>query len=135
MLEEQDLKLIKRVVQEVIEEEVVPHFVDVGNQFLAIDQRFENIDQKFNNIDQNFRNIDQRFEKIDQRFEKIEDRLSTIGTTMVTKDFLEDRLSDFKETLKQSGARALYQIKKMAITLQKQGTISAQQVIHITGTS
>lgn len=133
MLEEQDLKLIKKVVQEVIEEEVTPHFIDVGNQFFAIDQQFESIHRKFEHIDQRFENIDRRFDAVDQRFERIEGRLDNIETTMVTKDYLEDRLSDFKETLKQSGARAMYQIKKMATTLHKNGTLSAQQVIEITG--
>lgn len=112
MLEERDLQLIKRVVQEVIEEEVTPHFIGVAQQFESIDHRFD---------------------KMDQRFENIEVRLSKIETTMVTKDYLEDRLSDFKETLEQSGARAMYQIKKMATAFHKNGTLSAQQVVEITG--
>lgn len=126
MLEEQDLKLIKRVVQEVIEEEVTPHFMSVGNKFLAIDQQFQSMDQRFDRIDQ-------RFEVMDQRFERVEGRLVNIETTMVTKDYLEDRLSDFKETLKQSGERAMYQIKKMAMALHKNSILSAQQVVEITG--
>jgi hypothetical protein len=112
MLEEQDLKLIKKVIQEVIEEEVTPHFIDAGNQFFSISQQFQSIDQ---------------------RFERIDGRLENIETTMVTKDYLEDRLSDFKDTLKQSGARAMYQIKKMAMVLHKNGTLSAQQAVEITG--
>jgi SUMO ligase MMS21 Smc5/6 complex component len=104
MLEEKDLKLIKQMVQEVIEEEVLPQFVDVYD-------RFENIDRRFDNVDQ---------------------RLSRIETTMVTKDHLEDRLSDFKTTLKQSGGRALRQIKIMASDLHKNGTLTAKQVVQIT---
>jgi archaellum component FlaC len=134
MLEERDLQLIKQVVHEVIEEQVVPHFVDVGNQFLAIDQRFDSVHKQFESIAQRFEGIDRRFDKMDQRFENIEGQLNTVETTMVTKDYLEDRLSDFKETLKQSGARALYQIKKMATELHRSGNLTTDQLIHITTT-
>ena len=111
MLEEKDLHLIKRVVQEVIEEDVVPHFIDVYDRFENIDQRFENIDQRFENIDQ---------------------RLETIESTMVTKDYLESRLADFRKALKQSGGRALTQIKGMAKILHRNGVLSPQQVVEIT---
>ncbi|MFA4845963.1 MAG: hypothetical protein WC654_05380 [Patescibacteria group bacterium] len=125
MLEEKDLKLIKQVVQEVIEEDVLPHFVDVYNRFENIDRKFENIDQKFDNIDRKFENIDRRFDGMDQRFDSIE-------STMVTKDYLESRLADFRKTLKQSGGKALGQIKLMAKELHRNGGLSAHQVVQIT---
>ncbi len=118
MLEERDLQLIKKVVHEVIEEDVYPHFVDIYD-------RFENIDRRFDAVDK-------RFDAVDEHFERVEKRLSVIETTMVTKDYLEDRLADFKITLKQSGGRALRQIKTMATALHTHGSLSAHQVVEIT---
>ena len=118
MLEERDLKLIKKVVQEVIEEEVTPHFIATA--------------QQFESIDQSFAQIDQRFEQIDQRFDRVESRLINIETTMVTKDYLEDRLGDFKATLKNTGGKALRQIKYMATELHRNGGLTVDQTVHIT---
>ena len=132
MLEASDLKLIKQVVQEVIEEDVLPHFVDVYDRFENINHRFESIDQKFENIDRRFENIDRKFEGMDQRFDRVDERLDTIESTMVTKDYLESRLADFRKTLKQSGGKALGQIKMMAKELHRNGSLSAHQVVQIT---
>ena len=125
MLEEQDLKLIKKVIQEVVEEEVTPHFIAAAQQFESIDRRFEQIDQRF-------KGIDQRFEGMDQRFDRVESRLINIETTMVTKDDLEDRLGDFKATLKKTGGQALRQIKRMATELHRNGGLTTDQIVHIT---
>ncbi|MBU1203312.1 hypothetical protein KKH39_04710 [Patescibacteria group bacterium] len=61
--------------------------------------RFNGIDQRFEKIDQRFEKIDQRFEKIDQRFEKIDQRLNKIETTMVSKEYLDEKLLDLKGDL------------------------------------
>ena len=37
--------------------------------------------------------VDERFNKIDQRFEKVEDNIKVIKSTMVTKDYLDEKLS------------------------------------------
>ena len=146
MLHSDDLKQIKQVIKEVIKEEVLPHFSDVygqlqnvDRQFKIIDQRFLNIDGQFEGIGHHFENIegrfqqmDQRFDKMDQRFDRVEGHLSNIEVNMVTKDYLEDRLGDFKASLKQTGTRALRQVKQMAGDLYKNRMPTADQVVQIT---
>ncbi len=115
MLDKKDLEAIRGVIQEtvgeVLEEIVLP--------------RFEQVDKRFEQVDKRFEQIDQRFDRMDQRFDKIE-------STMVTKDHLEDRLVDFKATLKQTGGQALRQIKTIATELHRNNVLSAEQVVQIT---
>ncbi len=66
-----------------------------------------------------------KFDEIDARFDRIE-------STMVTRDFLEDRLADFKGTLRQTGGQALRQIKVLATELHRNSVLSKDQVIQVT---
>ena|SRR3989338_5539156 len=50
-------------------------------------------------VDRRFDGIDKRFVGIDKRFEKIEGDISTIKSTMVTKDYLDDKLADLRGDL------------------------------------
>lgn len=43
--------------------------------------------------------VDQRFERVDQRFGGIEQRLTKIEATMVTKDYLDEKLADLRGDL------------------------------------
>jgi len=71
--------------------------LDAMNAFAqSVQERFEQIDQRFEQIDQRFEQIDQRFEQIDQRFEGLEGQVTRMGSQMVTKDYLDDKLGDLR---------------------------------------
>ena len=57
------------------------------------------VEGRFNVIDQRFEQIDQRFEQIDQRFEQIDQRFGRIESTMVTKDYLDEKIADLRGDL------------------------------------
>src|SRR3989339_2153871 len=65
----------------------------------AINQFSTVVDQKFESIDRRFDAIDQRFNAIDQRFDVIESRINRIEATMVTKDYLDEKLADLRGDL------------------------------------
>ncbi len=96
MLTKEDLKEIKSVVQDtvrvevagILEENVLPQFDEMHRNFAQVDQRFAQIDQ--------------RFAQIDQRFDDVYRELGHIRAKMVTRMDLEDRLADFKISLKGS---------------------------------
>lgn len=44
-------------------------------------------------------NVEGKFEKIDERFEGLEGEVTKIRATMVTKDYLDDKLSDLRGDL------------------------------------
>lgn len=43
--------------------------------------------------------VDQKFEKIDRRFDKIDGDIKSIKSTMVTKEYMDDKLADFRGDL------------------------------------
>jgi predicted nucleic acid-binding Zn-ribbon protein len=45
------------------------------------------------------RSVDQKFEKIDQQFDKIDQRFNKIEATMVTKEYLDEKMDEQKSEL------------------------------------
>ena len=43
--------------------------------------------------------VDDKFDKVDERFDKLEGRVGKIEATMVTKDYLDDKLADLRGDL------------------------------------
>ncbi len=71
-----------------------------------------------------------KFNEIDERFDRIEGRLDDHDnkfSQMVTKDYLDDKFADFKAELSDTGSKAEQHVKRLAITLQKNGVISTPQ--------
>lgn len=67
--------------------------VETMNSFATdTEGRFGQIDKRFEQIDQRFEQIDQHFEQIDQRFERLEKDVGVIKATIVTKDYLDEKL-------------------------------------------
>ena len=59
----------------------------------GLNGRFEGIDKRFEGIDKRFEKIDERFERVENRLSHIEWDVSNIKATMVTKEYLEQRLT------------------------------------------
>ena|SRR3989338_4446032 len=82
--------------------EAIGHFSDkteerfdaVDKRFEGVDKRFDAVDKRFDAVDKRFEGVDKRFEGVDKRFEGVEKRLDRIESNMVTKDYLDDKLSD-----------------------------------------
>lgn len=107
MLTTKDLELIRGVIKDEVTE-------SVG---ILLD---EMILPKFNEIDERFDRIDVRLDGHDLRFNKIE-------SGMVTKDYLDDKFADFKAELSDTGSKAEQHVKRLAVTLQKNGVITTPQ--------
>ena len=107
MLDKNDLLMIREAIHEVVgdvmEEIVLP--------------RFEGIDR--------------RLDGIDRRLDGTDGRLGRIEATMVTRDFLEDRLADFRASLAHSADWVGRQLKRLTHELHKGNVLHAEQVIQI----
>jgi len=68
--------------------EAIGHFSD------KTEERFDAVDKRFEGVDKRFDAVDKRFDAVDKRFEGVEKRLDRIESNMVTKDYLDDKLSD-----------------------------------------
>lgn len=65
----------------------------------AINAFATSVDQRFEEVGREFKSVDQRFEGIDRRFERIEFDIDEIKSTMVTKDYLDEKISDLRGDL------------------------------------
>ena len=59
---------------------------------------FDN-DKRFNKMDERFDKMDDRFNKMDDRLDKVENDLKIVKSTMVTKDYLDEKLGDLRGDL------------------------------------
>jgi hypothetical protein len=111
-------EFIFEVVGDVLEQVVLPQIQEVRDEITGIKGEINGIKGEINGIKGEINGI--------------KGEIMEIRSTMVTKDYLEDRLADFKATLKATGGQALRQIKLMAAELHHNGGLSAEQVVQIT---
>lgn len=74
---------------------------------------------------------DKRFEGIDKRFEGIDKRLTKIEATMVTKDYLDDKMSDLRGDLMVLIRKEDVKMKKLIEILSKRKLLSNKEVEEI----
>jgi predicted nuclease with TOPRIM domain len=68
----------------------------IDQRFSDVDQRFSGLDKKIISIDKRFDKLEERFNKLESRFDKLEERVVRIEATMVTKEYLDDKLADLR---------------------------------------
>ena len=59
----------------------------------------EAINEFSSKVDERFDKVDERFDKVDERFDKVEGEISSIKASMVTKDYLDEKLADLRGDL------------------------------------
>ncbi|MEA1963245.1 MAG: hypothetical protein U9M94_03345 [Patescibacteria group bacterium] len=57
------------------------------------------MNERFNSMDKRFNSMDEKFNKVDERLGSLEKETTRIISVMVTKDYLDDKLSDLKGDL------------------------------------
>ena len=85
---------------------------------------FEKMDEKFDKVDKRFENIDKRFDGIDKRFDKIE-------SSMVTKDYLDEKLADLRGDLVVLMRKEDAKLKTLVEILRKNKIISDQESTQV----
>ncbi len=64
--------------------------------FDGVDKRFDGVDKRFDGVDKRFDGVDKRFDGVDKRFDGVDKRLTRVESTMVTKDYLDEKLVDLR---------------------------------------
>ncbi len=123
MLTKKDLELIRGVVKEVVKDEVYVTSKQLFEQYRPIFRQdtYEVVGQVMDDI------ILPKFDEIDVRLDQHELRFTKIESGMVTKDYLDDKFADFKAELSDTGGKAEQHVKRLAVTLQKNGVITTTQ--------
>ncbi len=135
MLDKKDLESIRVVFREELRSDGTREFIQevvVDALEQVVFPRFVALEDRMDQTDGRLDKIDGRLDHVDGRLDHMDSSLGRIESTMVTKDHLEDRLVDFKATLKQTGGQALRQIKTLAAELHRNGVFSAEQAVQVT---
>ena len=75
-------------------------------------------------------------EMIIPRFDRLEtwqQNVTNGATNVVTKDYLDEKLENFKDSLREYGATAGQQVRRLTTILHKNGTISTPQFKQVIG--
>ena len=75
--------------------------------------------------------VEGQFEQVDKRFDGVESRLDKIEATMVTKDYLDDKLADLRGDLVVLVRKEDTKVKTLVDTLQEHGVITNAEVRKI----
>ena len=62
----------------------------------AVKAGFDGVDKSFDGVDKRFDGVDKRFDGVDKRLNGIDKRLSRVESTMVNKDYLDEKLADLR---------------------------------------
>ena len=65
----------------------------------AINEFSSKVDERFDKVDERFDKVDERFDKVDERFDNLEGKVGKIEATMVTKDYLDEKMADLRGDL------------------------------------
>lgn len=91
-LTKHDLKQIKAVVNEVIEERIEPRFAEQDKRFAALDRRFDRQNSRFDQQDSRFDQLERKFEQ------RLTSEIGSLAaSTKKQFDQVFDHLADIKE--------------------------------------
>lgn len=96
----------------------------VEERFGAIDKRFDQVDKRFEGVDKRFDVLESRLGAVENRLETVETGLGKVGTSMVTKDYLDEKLFDFKGDMIQMIRKEDYKLGVLVKILDDKKVIS-----------
>lgn len=82
-------------------------------------------------VDERFNTIDQKFEKVDNKLETIEKRLTKVESTIVTKDYLDEKLADLRGDMVVLIRKEDTKLKTLVNILQKKDVVSEDEAKQV----
>ena len=97
----------------------------------AINGFANSVEERFDRIDERFEGVDKRFDGMNKRFDGLEKRVTNIETAMVTKDYLDDKLSDLRGDLVVMMRKEDKKLVKVVEILRDKGVFDKQDMQKI----
>jgi hypothetical protein len=70
--------------------------VTIDDLAAAVKSGFDGVDKNFGIVIKRFESVDKRFDGVDKKFDGIDKRLTRVESTMVTKNYLDEKLADLR---------------------------------------
>lgn len=133
MLEKNDLDQIRGVVREEVSTAINTAVNASESRIItAVGEMLEqNIMPQFDRIYEKFDGVDKRFDGVEKRLEHVEKSLVNIKSVMVTRDYLEDRLADFKTHLTNSAGKVNRKLVAFMKLTYRKGGMTAEEFTAI----
>jgi predicted nucleic acid-binding Zn-ribbon protein len=100
---------------------------DVSNEDLAvmIKKGFDGADKRFDKVEGRLTKVEGRLTKVEGRLTKVEGRLTKVEATVVTKNYLDEKLSDLRGDLVVLMRKEDNKVRKLVDVLKKRKVITA----------
>lgn len=113
MLTKEDLRQVSLLIAQAIEDYINPQFDKVWERFDGVDKRFDGVDK--------------RLDGSDERMDGMNDRLNRIEATMVTKNYLDEKLADLRGDLIEIDRKEEQKMDGLVSVLVHNKTVSPRQ--------
>lgn len=87
-------QLTKQDILEVVQSANADVLEAIQSFSTSVDHRFDRLEGRMGNVEGRLERVEGRLERVEGRLEKVEGKVNRIEGTMVTKDYLDDKLAD-----------------------------------------
>lgn len=134
MFTDEQVKQLKSIVKESVDEVIAPFALSVKEQFDHIDDRFDGLEKRMDNLEVKVDNLEVRFDnlevKVDNlkvKVDKLDNRVGKLESGMVTKDYLDEKIADLKGDLIVKGRQESQRTDKIVQVLSENKLLNTKQ--------
>lgn len=141
MFTDEQVKQLKSIVKESVDEVIAPFALSVKEQFDHIDDRFDGLEKRMDNLEVKVDNLEVRFDNLEVRFDnlevkvdnlkvkvdKLDNRVGKLESGMVTKDYLDEKIADLKGDLIVKGRQESQRTDKIVQVLSENKLLNTKQ--------
>ena len=90
------LHAISEIMDQKLEEKVMPEIKSLGDRFDGLEERFDGLEERFGGLEERFGGLEERFDGLENRFDGLENRFGDLENRF---DGLEDRFDNLSDTV------------------------------------
>ena len=98
---------------------------------ITLDDLAGMIQNQFGEVTKQFGEVGKQFGEVNSRLDKVESRLGKVESNMLTKDYLDEKLSDLRGDLVVLTRKEDRKVKKLVVILRKRNLISDDEVKEV----
>src|SRR3989339_789473 len=103
----------------------------VDKRFDGVDERLDMVEGRLDKVEGRLDKVDGRLDKVDGRLDKVDGRLDKVESTMVTKEYLDEKLSDLRGDLVVLTRKEDNKLKKLVEILNDKNILTAEDKTKI----
>lgn len=106
------LHAISEIMDQKLEEKVMPEIKSLGDRFDGLEERFGGLEERFGGLEERFDGLEERFDGLEERFDGLENRFDGLENRF---DGLDNRVKNIEITLETNVVPRLSHIEQCYI--------------------